>query len=158
MDAAPAKDVPPRMFDSLGLVWSSRDTPKLEVLKKLFIGRTPVERKYLLTGAAVGHALSYAAYGAFPSRREVRRLVRFERQYAEQGYQPISIDAFKKLGGWGEDISDIFRQGAIHVNKDCVVSREPRYYALEFQKEYFPTLLDRVKSYLSHHRNNSAPE
>ena len=112
------------------MISSSAAWDREPVVKSMLADANDIESTYLQAGTALGEALSYAAYMKIVSLdRMLGRLVKQEKQYADLGYQPVSIDAFVQLGGWGTDISDQFKQQRAE-------GIPPIYHALQYQQEY----------------------
>ncbi|HIH12994.1 TPA: hypothetical protein HA242_04680 [Candidatus Woesearchaeota archaeon] len=115
---------------NLNLIYSSGTYPREVTIRKLLADANVVERNYIEKGVWLGEALSYSAYGRIIGLdRKVDRLVQAERAYADLGYRPMSIDAFVELGGWGKDISDLFRQKRVE-------GEDPIFHARQYQEEF----------------------
>ncbi len=132
--------------DSLGMIYCTSNYQVEKTLRELVEGCSSIERAYLFAGTAVGHTLSMAAYGGRPSRRMLRNLVATERAYVNSGYEPLTIDDFVKLGGWGDSPGDRFKKAA--PVRPAVLPAEQYCQGLNLEEEKEPTVLDRLGAFL----------
>lgn len=131
--------------DSLRMIYSSSDYQVEKTLKEILTDCGQTERDYLVAGALVGNVLSHTAYGGRPTQRMWKNLVAAERAYVDAGYEPLTIDDFVDLGGWGNSPGDRFKKAA--PVRPAVLPAAQYVEGLKLEEEKGPTFLDRLGSF-----------
>ncbi len=86
-------------------------------------------RHYLGVGEKVGEILSCSYMGEALGFQELLvALVKYERQYVDSGYRPVTINQWVRFGGWGEE------EPILGVVRDA--GELPTYPVAEFSTTY----------------------
>ena len=130
----------------LEMISCTSDSQVEDTLRGLVEGCSGIEKNYLLAGTLVGRMLSFAAYGGQPSRRMLKQLVAAERAYVLSGYEPLTIDDFVRLGGWGTSPGDRFKKAA--AVRPAMLPAAQYCEELKLEEEKEPTVFDRLRAFL----------